>query len=283
MSMFDFDDIAEEAIADVVEQSQKEIEVERPEFDPDEIDGYQYMLMLVVNVNSSMHVYDKKEQHNFFRMLMSIMQTVSSDCTGDIIFHKYHTKECNSEITGKELPLPVVCTIYPNAQFNAWVSLIVKFSFRDDLSINARLSKLLRMFTGIQSFKGHVLYNPYKDEDFNPYSCYVLKNNSSGWWSPMQKDKINIKHIHQFFHDALNYDKTFNDKIVWYYKDFFMEKSDSNELLNPVNEELKQLMSLRWAIKIDANYLRQFGHIPRQSFAEKIMRQRKSQNSVCSV
>ena len=62
-----------------------------------------------------------------------------------------------------------------------------------------------------------------------------------------------------------------------------MDKGVSNELLNPVVEELKQLMSLRWAIKIDANYLRQFGHIPRQSFAEKIMRQKRLQNSVCSV
>ena len=55
-----------------------------------------------------------------------------------------------------------------------------------------------------------------------------------------------------------------------------MNKDDSNELLNPVIEELKHLMALRWAIKVDANYVRQFHHRPRQSFAEKYMRQKRT-------
>jgi hypothetical protein len=92
----------------------------------------------------------------------------------------------------------------------------------------------------------------------------------------MQKDKINLKDIYKNFHDASNYDKAFNDKIVWYYKDFFLNKDDSNELLVPVIEELKHLMTLRWAIKVDSNYLHQFGHLPRQSFAEKFMRQKRT-------
>ena len=281
--MFEFDDIIEEAVADVIEQAQNETKVEQMPFDPNSTDDYQYMLMLMENVNSSVRIYNKKEEFSFFRMLMNIMQTVSCECIGDIIFYNTTKKQYNSEITGRLYEhMPKNETIERYFSYQSWVALVVKFSFRDDLSINARLSKLLRMFTGIQSFKSHVSYNPYRDEDFNPYSCYMFKNDNDKW-TPMQKDKINLKDIYKNFSNASNYNKAFNDKIVWYYKDFFMNSDVSNELLNPIIEELKYLMSLRWAIKVDANYLRQFGHYSRNMLSENILHYRRNQNNVCSV
>jgi len=275
--MFEFDDIIEEAVADVIEQAQNETQVEQMSFDPNSTDGYQYMIMLIENLNLGTHAYDKKEQHHFYNMLMHVMRSLCSKYTGDIIFYNYTTKQYNSEITGRiyeSIPKSVGIGRYHSSQ--SCVSLTVKFSFDDDLSINARLSKLLRMFTAIESFKFHMTESYYK-EKYNVYNCFLFKNAIiCDEWAPMQKDKINIKDIYKNFHDASNYDKAFNDKIVWYYKDFFLNKDDSNELLVPVIEELKHLMALRWAIKVDSNYLRQFGHLPRQSFAEKFMRQKRT-------
>jgi hypothetical protein len=45
--MFEFDDIIEEAVADVIEQAQNETQVEQMPFDPNSTDDYQYMIMLI--------------------------------------------------------------------------------------------------------------------------------------------------------------------------------------------------------------------------------------------
>jgi hypothetical protein len=176
--MFEFDDIIEEAVADVIEQAQNERRVEQILFDPMTTDGYQYMLTLITNTNLELdYSYDKKEQQHFFNMLMHVMNSLCSECTGDIIFYNSTTKQHNSEITGRLYEnMPKNEAIKHYFGYQSWVALVVKFSFRDDLSINVRLSKLLRMFTAIQSFKSHVSYNLYRDEDFNPYSCFMFKN-----------------------------------------------------------------------------------------------------------
>lgn len=283
--MFDFDDIIEEAVADVVEQSQKEIEVGRPEFDPDETDGYQYMLMLIENINSFTHEYDKDKQHHFFNMLMHIMRSLCSECTGDIIFYNYTTKEYNSEITGhiyEQLLTSVRIERHHRSQ--SYVALVVKFSFKNDLSIYARLSKLLRMFTAIESFKNYMPESPYT-ERYNLYNCFLFKNIDDKW-TPTQEDRINIKDIYEIFHDAKSYKMKQEVKIIYYYKDLFMNKDASNELLRPVIDEFIYLVNVRWCIKVDANYYKQRGYYSKHLIVEAYKRDshlKHSQNSVCSV
>ena len=263
--MFDNDDIFTNIVDEI--STEKELEIKSEVKDPNVCDDYQYMAMFLTDsrlpnsdvennwtlsayhymMSTFMHLGIKAEGIVYDACIPATANSEYSDESEEQIREKvkeYCMMKCDDSYMG-ELNDEISQFIYKSNWYTLFRHIIfVKFSLKKHTLRNNILT-VARLFSVFDNFINQDTY-------FKGVTPFLFKNTYDIWKRMSANRYQAITEVGMFWKYAFSYKKEFEDKIVFYVKDFFY-KGEGIRCTQDICRVFKKVMDKRHDILIKAN------------------------------